>query len=128
MAEAILGAAFMVAHLGAIFYLLLRERRQPSATLAWLLTLIFLPALGLLFYAVFGTTRARRAAKKRAVAVAPNGQTLNTDGLRNACRKDLPGYMVPRRIVERERLPHNPNGKIDRGLLKREIEAGNQEP
>lgn len=76
MAEAILGAAFMVVHLGAIFYLLLRERRQPSATLAWLLTLIFLPALGLLFYAVFGTTRARRVAKKRAVAVARVGDVV----------------------------------------------------
>ena len=76
MAEAILGAAFMVAHLGAIFYLLVRERRQPSATLAWLLTLIFLPALGLLFYAVFGTTRARRVAKQRALAVAQVGDVV----------------------------------------------------
>lgn len=37
------------------------------------------------------------------------------------CRRVLPHYMVPLRVVERATLPRNPNGKIDRKLLAGEL-------
>jgi acyl-coenzyme A synthetase/AMP-(fatty) acid ligase len=35
-------------------------------------------------------------------------------------RQELPNYMVPGRLVMRESLPHNQNGKIDRRALSEE--------
>lgn len=37
--------------------------------------------------------------------------------LKNACRQDLPDYMVPRRFVHVDSWPLNANGKIDRKAL-----------
>lgn len=37
--------------------------------------------------------------------------------LQEYCRKELPGFMQPARIVVRETMPHNQNGKIDRRAL-----------
>ncbi len=38
---------------------------------------------------------------------------------RDACRRQLPAYMVPLHVDLRpEALPRNPNGKIDRPLLR----------
>ena len=37
--------------------------------------------------------------------------------LREALRKTLPGYMVPAVVLRVERMPLNPNGKLDRDLL-----------
>lgn len=39
------------------------------------------------------------------------------------CRKQLPPFMVPQRVISREALPRNPNGKIDRKLLAGEFAA-----
>ncbi len=36
------------------------------------------------------------------------------------CRKELPNFMVPMKIVVRDSLPHNQNGKIDRRALAEE--------
>ncbi len=44
-----------------------------------------------------------------------------TEALLLACRKTLPNYMVPSRIVFRDTLPRNPNGKIDRKQLAAEL-------
>jgi cardiolipin synthase len=52
--------AVSVGHLVAIFGFLMVQRREPSATLAWLLTLMFLPVVGVLFFWMFGSQRARR--------------------------------------------------------------------
>ncbi len=38
--------------------------------------------------------------------------------LLNICKKQLPNYMVPHKIVFLESLPHNPNGKINRRELQ----------
>lgn len=35
----------------------------------------------------------------------------------NACRRDLPNFMVPSLVIVRDSMPHNPNGKIDRNAL-----------
>jgi acyl-CoA ligase (AMP-forming) (exosortase A-associated) len=55
------------------------------------------------------------------VATARDGEQLDDEALLAACRQQLPLYMLPQQIVERQRLPRNPNGKIDRELLAREL-------
>lgn len=55
----------LIVELVVIFGYVLIERRQPSATLAWLLTVISLPVLGVFLYLVFGRTRMRRQASRR---------------------------------------------------------------
>jgi acyl-CoA ligase (AMP-forming) (exosortase A-associated) len=54
-------------------------------------------------------------------AVAPAGQDLDVDGIGEACRRQLPRYMVPNDIQARGSLPRNENGKIDRRLLREEL-------
>jgi len=39
----------------------------------------------------------------------------------SACQKDLPDYMVPKRIFRFDQLPLNANGKIDRNQLKEAV-------
>ena len=56
-------------------------------------------------------------------ATAPAGQRLDPDGILAVCRRDLPAYMVPLRVVEYDRLPRNANGKMDRKKLARELEG-----
>lgn len=36
-------------------------------------------------------------------------------------KSELPGFMQPQRLILRDELPRNPNGKLDRAALKREI-------
>jgi acyl-CoA ligase (AMP-forming) (exosortase A-associated) len=55
------------------------------------------------------------------VAAPPEAQALDVDAVRDACRKLLPRYMVPSQILERSDLPRNPNGKIDRTSIRREL-------
>ncbi|MHC4339720.1 MAG: cardiolipin synthase [Planctomycetota bacterium] len=47
----------------AVLTVLATDRRNPSATLAWLLTVLFLPFVGVVLYAILGWTRARRIEK-----------------------------------------------------------------
>jgi amino acid adenylation domain-containing protein len=50
-------------------------------------------------------------------------------GLRAALRERLPDHQVPTAIMRLDRLPLNPNGKIDRAALPRpELTAGGGEP
>ena len=44
---------------------------------------------------------------------------LNMEGIKTALRDSLPDYMVPAHFVQLEKMPLNPNGKIDRGKLPR---------
>jgi acyl-CoA ligase (AMP-forming) (exosortase A-associated) len=56
------------------------------------------------------------------VVTPPANGSTDSKALLAACRERLPAYMVPARIVERQdRLPRNPNGKIDRKLLAQEL-------
>ena len=56
------------------------------------------------------------------VAVAPAaGTAFDPEALKEACKRQLPLYMVPSIVAERGALPRNPNGKIDRALLKQEF-------
>jgi len=38
------------------------------------------------------------------------------------CKKNLPGYMLPARVVQLSDLPRNANGKVDRRATKALIE------
>ena len=55
--------------------------------------------------------------------VVPAG-AVDAAALLAACRRRLPDYMVPARIVFFEDLPLNSNGKIDRKALRARLEAG----
>ncbi|MFO1054852.1 MAG: cardiolipin synthase [Planctomycetota bacterium] len=64
----LVGLAFLAAHVAAISVLIVVERRQPAATLAWLMTLVFLPVVGLMAYFVFGAPRIARTRRRMAIA------------------------------------------------------------
>lgn len=55
------------------------------------------------------------------VAVPAPGKSAHDGALLDACRRDLPAFMVPSKIDWREELPRNPNGKYDRARLSREL-------
>ena len=64
-------AGFLL-HGGVAVAILLGQKRQPTATLAWLLTVLFLPFGGILLYLVIGRTRSKlivRRSKKAAAKV-----------------------------------------------------------
>ncbi|MCZ6763419.1 MAG: acyl-CoA ligase (AMP-forming), exosortase A system-associated [Alphaproteobacteria bacterium] len=50
-------------------------------------------------------------------ATSPPGGRLDVDALLALYRRELPGFMVPHRIVERAALPRSANGKIERKAL-----------
>lgn len=55
------------------------------------------------------------------VAAPVPGKTRDEGPLLDACRRELPAFIVPARIEWRESLPRNPNGKYDRSGLAREF-------
>lgn len=60
--------AVIACQLGVIVAFVITERRTPTATLAWILLILFLPVIGLLGYVFFGATRMKRT-RKRSQAV-----------------------------------------------------------
>src|SRR5258706_16347539 len=64
-----LGALFGAVALALIPLVVLR-RKEPSSTIAWILTLLFLPALGALLFLLFGRDRVRRPARRKRQADA----------------------------------------------------------
>jgi acyl-CoA ligase (AMP-forming) (exosortase A-associated) len=56
-----------------------------------------------------------------AVVSAAHGRSADSAALLNACRQQLPLYMVPHHIEWRDALPRNPNGKYDRPRLAQEL-------
>jgi cardiolipin synthase len=56
--------AFWAISLALVPFVLTR-RKEPSATIAWILTLIFLPALGAILFLLFGRDRVRWPAKRK---------------------------------------------------------------
>jgi cardiolipin synthase len=49
----------------ALIPLVLVRRKEPSSTIAWILTLVFLPALGAILFLLFGRDRVRWPAKRK---------------------------------------------------------------
>jgi acyl-CoA synthetase (AMP-forming)/AMP-acid ligase II len=55
------------------------------------------------------------------VATPSDGAEFDGQAVIDACREQLPAYMVPHHVAERGALPRNPNGKIDRKSLSQEL-------
>ena len=55
------------------------------------------------------------------VASGNSGTQLDSERVLTHCRAELPGFMVPIKVIERGELPRNANGKFDRGRLMREL-------
>lgn len=51
------------------------------------------------------------------IAVPAGAEPEPTEAVLGFCRRELPAYMVPGRIVWRRSLPRNANGKLDRAAL-----------
>ena len=63
-------------HLGFLLALvlmagLLKQRRSPSSTIAWLVVILFLPYLGVPFYIMFGGRKMKRMARRKEPIYAP---------------------------------------------------------
>lgn len=52
------------------------------------------------------------------IVACVQGVGLDTPALIEACRKELPPYMVPKEILCVREMPLNPNGKIDRARVQ----------
>ena len=78
--------------------------------------------------AVFGIADETLGQAIVAVAVALSDNCVDAvdrAALLAECRRRLPAYMIPAHIVVRdEALPRNPNGKIDRNLLRTTFQPG----
>lgn len=80
--------ATAAAHLSVIFGFLLTERRSPTATLAWLLVLLFLPLLGLFVYFVLGATKASRMRQQSEIVAERLDQVLQRHGVTERLRTE----------------------------------------
>lgn len=65
------------------------ERKNPSATLAWLLTLLFIPGLGFFLYIMFSQNMARRKIFKLKVTESRIQEKLLNDQLKKLDEKSL---------------------------------------
>lgn len=63
--------AVVIVQAVAVGITVVMERRSPSASLAWILTLILLPGVGLLLYGFIGRRAMRRARRRRGHAKPP---------------------------------------------------------
>ena len=67
---------------------LLRQRRSPSSTIAWLLAILLLPNVGVPLYIIFGGRKVRRLARLQAADLPDLGSAppaANPTGPSNGC-------------------------------------------
>src|SRR5262245_61159425 len=62
--------AFLAAVALALIPLVIIRRKEPSSTIAWILTLLFLPAVGPILFLLFGRDRVRWPARRKRQADA----------------------------------------------------------
>ncbi len=67
-------------------------------------------------HAAAAVAAGERGGPRRLIAYAVT-ETASEDELRQALGRELPGYMLPARIVPLDRLPLTANGKVDRNRL-----------
>jgi len=58
-----------------------------------------------------------------AAVIVPADAPLDPAALAAHCKRHLASYRCPDRVFQRESLPYNAGGKVDRGLLRHEYEA-----
>ena len=97
--EVLFGVVPLLLHVPAILFVLFAERRQPSATLAWLLVLIFLPVLGLFLYLLIGRTRSRRIARRVQTSVARVDSVLREHSVFEGFDENGPPGVEPRTVT-----------------------------
>lgn len=74
--------------------------------------------------AAFGIDDVQLGQSIALVATLPDGAATDAGEVIAACRQHLPAYMVPAHVVLRQgSLPRNPNGKIDRSLLRHALQS-----
>ena len=64
-------SAMMIINIVIAVTIIFLERKDSSATLAWLVVLFMLPVIGLLFYITFSQNIARRTSEPNVQEVAP---------------------------------------------------------
>jgi acyl-CoA ligase (AMP-forming) (exosortase A-associated) len=79
-------------------------------------------ASGLVYEAVALGYPDDRLGEGIALIVRPDRSTRDEE-FRAFLKKQLPNFMQPGRIIWRDELPRSPNGKLDRNLLKDELNA-----
>jgi amino acid adenylation domain-containing protein len=57
-----------------------------------------------------------------AAIICEEGDWPTASAVREACASNLPPYMIPAHVVELISWPVNPNGKIDRAAVRRQLE------
>src|SRR5262245_5007214 len=73
----ILVAAYTISHI-------LRRRKEPTAMLAWIFSVLLLPLVGAALYGLIGSTRVRRKARKRRRRVLSLIQSINREAANRA--------------------------------------------
>ncbi len=56
------------------------------------------------------------------VVACISGSAISDEEILRGCKRDLPDYMVPKRIFRLEKMPLNSNGKTDRNQIKQHVE------
>ncbi len=90
---------FLLAHFGFLLALvllagLLRQRRTPSSTMAWLLVILFVPYLGVPLYIMFGGRKVRRMAQRKEPIYQVSGGAYAGDH-GGAAERLLASYGIP---------------------------------
>ena len=80
-------ASIFVAQLILVFGFVLTERRQPAATLAWIMGVIFLPVVGAVLYLVFGMRRMVRHSERYEQVARNVDEALAKAGLLDGLRQ-----------------------------------------
>ena len=98
MWDVAISVSVILLHAAVILAVLVVEQRQPSATLAWMLSIAFLPGVGLGAYLLFGMQRAKRMAR------TVQGCSQRVQGL-------LDKHHVTQHLAQSERIP--PEARTD---------------
>jgi cardiolipin synthase len=73
---------------------LLRQRRSPSSTIAWLLAILLMPNVGVPLYIIFGGRKVRRLARRKDRIYSTSGAPVHRDA-DGAAERLLASYGVP---------------------------------
>ncbi len=124
-------AILVILEIVVVFGFILTERRHPSATLAWVMAVVFLPVLGLILYVVFGRTRMVRRSRRfkklsRRVRELMRDNGVGSDGLgrANALRDCDPRTPPVARLASRMGVAPPTDGNITRLLVDAEAAYG----
>ncbi len=86
----------VIVHIGVIGSVLLSRRRDPSATLAWILFVVLAPVIGVIAYLTIGRTRMRRTVRRSGRAEERVRRILSRHDVHNRLLEPGDGTMDPR--------------------------------